>query len=68
MREVGAELIRLGAAKEGEFLGEMGVLEGRPRSATVRAASALEVELIGRQASSSGSAATRSWRTSCCSE
>jgi hypothetical protein len=49
IREVGANSIRLGTAKEGEFLGEMGVLEGRSRSATVIATSDLEVELIGRR-------------------
>ena len=49
LREVGDECILLGTAKEGEFLGEMGVLDERPRSATVRAASELEVELIGRR-------------------
>jgi CRP-like cAMP-binding protein len=49
VREIGAGSIRLGTAREGEFLGEMGVLEGRQRSATVVAASDLEVELIGRR-------------------
>ena len=49
VREIGAGSIRLGTAGEGEFLGEMGVLEGRPRSATVVASSNLEVELIGRR-------------------
>lgn|SRR5690606_2874775 len=49
LREVGDDCILLGTAKEGEFLGEMGVLDERPRSATVRAASTLEVELISRQ-------------------
>jgi CRP/FNR family transcriptional regulator, cyclic AMP receptor protein len=49
LREVGEDLILLGTAQEGEFLGEMGVLDERPRSATVRAASALEAELISRQ-------------------
>ena len=49
LREVGEDCILLGTAKEGEFLGEMGVLDERPRSATVRAATALEVELISRQ-------------------
>jgi CRP/FNR family transcriptional regulator, cyclic AMP receptor protein len=49
LREVGDDCILLGTAKEGEFLGEMGVLDERPRSATVRAASELEVELIGRR-------------------
>jgi CRP/FNR family transcriptional regulator, cyclic AMP receptor protein len=49
LREVGDDQILLGTAKEGEFLGEMGVLDKRPRSATVRAASMLEAELISRQ-------------------
>jgi CRP/FNR family transcriptional regulator, cyclic AMP receptor protein len=49
LREVGEDCILLGTAKEGEFLGEMGVLDERPRSATVRAASELEVELISRR-------------------
>ena len=49
LREVGEDCNLLGAAKEGEFLGEMGVLEERPRSATVRAASELDVELITRR-------------------
>jgi CRP-like cAMP-binding protein len=49
LREVGEDNILLGTAKEGEFLGEMGVLDERPRSATVRAVSMLEVELISRQ-------------------
>jgi CRP-like cAMP-binding protein len=49
LREAGEDWILLGTATEGEFLGEMGVLDERPRSATVRAASVLEVELIGRQ-------------------
>ena len=50
LREAGAEAILLGTASEGEFIGEMGVLEARPRSATVRAATDLEVELIDRAA------------------
>jgi CRP-like cAMP-binding protein len=49
IREIGADSIRLGTAKEGEFLGEMGALESRVRSATAVATSDLEVELIGRQ-------------------
>lgn len=50
LRETGADAILLGTAGAGEFIGEMGVLEARPRSATVRAASDLEVELIEPQA------------------
>ncbi|MEM7022474.1 MAG: cyclic nucleotide-binding domain-containing protein [Pseudomonadota bacterium] len=50
LRETGQDAIVLGTVAAGEFVGEMGVLEGRPRSATVRAAEAVEAELIGRQA------------------
>ncbi len=50
LREVGDEAIVLGTVRAGEFVGEMGVLEGRPRSATVRAAARVEAELIERQA------------------
>src|ERR687892_1670236 len=50
LREVGDESIVLGTVRAGEFVGEMGVLEGRERSATVRAAEPVEAELIERQA------------------
>jgi CRP/FNR family transcriptional regulator, cyclic AMP receptor protein len=50
LREVGDDAIVLGTVRAGEFAGEMGVLEGRARSATVRAASRVEAELIERQA------------------
>ena len=50
LREVGADAIVLGTVRAGEFVGEMGVLEGRTRSATVRAAGPVEAELIERQA------------------
>jgi CRP/FNR family transcriptional regulator, cyclic AMP receptor protein len=50
LRETGGDSILLGTARAGEFIGEMGVLEARPRSATVRAATELEVELIERTA------------------
>ena len=49
LRQVGDEAIVLGTVHAGEFVGEMGVLEGRARSATVRAASPLEADLIERQ-------------------
>jgi CRP-like cAMP-binding protein len=49
LRDAGDDAIVLGAVQAGEFVGEMGVLEGRPRSATVRAASGVEAELIERQ-------------------
>jgi CRP/FNR family transcriptional regulator, cyclic AMP receptor protein len=50
LRQAGDDAIVLGTVQAGEFVGEMGVLEDRPRSATVRAASPLEAELIERQA------------------
>jgi CRP-like cAMP-binding protein len=50
LRHVGDESIVLGSVHAGEFVGEMGVLEGRPRSATVRAAAPVEAEVIERQA------------------
>jgi CRP/FNR family transcriptional regulator, cyclic AMP receptor protein len=50
LRSVGDDGILLGAAGPGEFIGEMGVLEGRARSATVRAATAVTAELIAREA------------------
>jgi len=50
LRETGDDAIVLGTVAAGEFVGEMGVLEERARSATVRAAEAVEAELIERQA------------------
>jgi CRP-like cAMP-binding protein len=38
--------ILLGTAGAGQFIGEMGVVENRPRSATVQAASEVEVEFL----------------------
>jgi CRP/FNR family cyclic AMP-dependent transcriptional regulator len=49
LRHAGDDTIVLGTVQAGEFVGEMGLLEGRPRSATVRAASRVEAELIERQ-------------------
>ena len=46
LRDVAGESIPLGIVGELEYLGEMGVLEGRARSATVRAVSAVEAEVI----------------------
>ena len=46
LRELGGKTIALGAVAAGEFLGEMGVVEGKPRSATARAATAVEAEIL----------------------
>jgi len=46
LRDVGAASIVLGQAAEGEWLGEMGVIENRNRSATARAAEDGEVEVL----------------------
>jgi hypothetical protein len=45
-RELDGDLIRLGTVGAGQFIGEMGVVENRPRSATARAASEVEVEFL----------------------
>jgi CRP/FNR family transcriptional regulator, cyclic AMP receptor protein len=50
LRETGDEAIVLGTVRAGEFVGEMGVLEGRARSATVRAAEAVEADMIEHHA------------------
>ena len=50
VREAGDEGILLGRVGPGEYVGEMGVLENRERSATLRAVSEVEAELIPRQA------------------
>lgn len=46
LRDLGGESIALGTVKAGEFLGEMGVIEGEPRSASARAASVVEAEVL----------------------
>lgn len=46
LREVGAASVLLGHVRDGEWLGEMGVIEGRSRSATARAAADGEVEVL----------------------
>jgi hypothetical protein len=45
-RELDSDPILLGTVGAGQFLGEMGVVENRPRSATARAASEVEVEIL----------------------
>lgn len=49
LREVGAAFILLGLVREGEWLGEMGVIENRSRSATARAAADGAVEVLTAQ-------------------
>ena len=43
LREFDANPILLGTVGAGQFIGEMGIVENRPRSATARAASEVEV-------------------------
>lgn len=49
IKELGSQRIVLGTVRAGEYVGEMGVLEGQTRSATVRALTDGSVELIGRR-------------------
>ncbi len=42
------ETVSLGTAKAGEFVGELGVIQGSPRSATVRALSPVTVEVVSK--------------------
>jgi CRP-like cAMP-binding protein len=44
LRELDGDPILLGTVGAGQFIGEMGVVENRPRSATAQAASEVEVE------------------------
>lgn len=46
VRELDGDLILLGTVGAGQFIGEMGVVENRPRSATVRAATDIEAEVF----------------------
>ena len=46
LREVGTTSVLLGHVRDGEWLGEMGVIEGRSRSATARAVTDGEVEVL----------------------
>lgn len=50
LRDVDGEYMVLGHLGAGEFVGEMGVLEDRPRSATVRAVIDTEIEFADREA------------------
>jgi CRP/FNR family cyclic AMP-dependent transcriptional regulator len=46
LRELDGEPILLGTVGAGQFVGEMGVVENRPRSATARAACEVEAEIL----------------------
>lgn len=46
LREVDGHPILLGTVGAGQFIGEMGVVENRPRNATARAAGEVEVEIL----------------------
>ena len=46
IRELDGEPVLLGTVGAGQFIGEMGVLENRPRNATARAASEVEAEIL----------------------
>jgi CRP/FNR family transcriptional regulator, cyclic AMP receptor protein len=46
LREVGATSVLLGHVRDAEWLGEMGVIEGRSRNATARAVTDGEVEVL----------------------
>lgn len=48
VKVLGGQDVVLGRLRPGDFIGEMGVLEGRPRGATVRAVSGLTAERLGR--------------------
>jgi CRP/FNR family transcriptional regulator, cyclic AMP receptor protein len=46
LRELAGDPVLLGTVGGGQFIGEMGVVENRSRSATARAASEVEVEIL----------------------
>jgi len=46
LRTLGDETIVLGTVSGGEYLGEMGVIEGQTRSASARAATAVQAEVL----------------------
>ena len=46
IRELDGDPILLGTVSAGQFIGEMGVVENRPRNATARAAGKVEVEIL----------------------
>jgi CRP/FNR family transcriptional regulator, cyclic AMP receptor protein len=59
LRELDGDPILLGTVGAGRFIGKMGVVDNRPRSATDRAVSEVEVEFPTRPSSSIRSLARR---------
>ncbi len=49
LKELGGDAVVIGVAREGEFIGEMGVIEGLPRNATLRARGDLTLDLIDEE-------------------
>lgn len=49
IKEIDNQTVVLGIVKTGEFLGEMGVIEGRPRSATARTKTDVTADLISKE-------------------
>ena len=49
IKEIDNQTVVLGIVKTGEFVGEMGVIEGRPRSATARAKTDVTADLINKE-------------------
>ncbi len=48
-KRIDDDVVRLGSVGEGEFVGEMGVIEKRPRGATVRAATDVALEMLSEE-------------------
>lgn len=49
LKQVDESLVRLGSVGEGEFVGEMGVIENQPRGATVRAETDVTLEMLSEE-------------------
>lgn len=49
LKQIDDDVVRLGSVGEGEFVGEMGVIEKRPRGATVKAESDVTLEMLSEE-------------------